>query len=106
MPLIFNVDQKAPFESFMLVLDEAKSQEKQKFYINGQPKGDSAVGDLKAVGTAEIQTTTAEATAGQPTATEAAAGPSVAAGPTRSAEAPAAQTMTAGPQANVAEATE
>lgn len=38
IPLIFNVDQKAPFESFLLVLDEAKSQGKQKFLINGQPK--------------------------------------------------------------------
>lgn len=37
-PLVFNVDQRAPFESFLLVLDEAKSQGKQKFLINGQPK--------------------------------------------------------------------
>ena len=38
LPIIFNVDQKAPFESFMLVLDEAKSLERHKFLINGQPK--------------------------------------------------------------------
>ncbi len=35
-PIIFNVDQKAPFESFVAVLDEAKSQGKHKFLINGQ----------------------------------------------------------------------
>lgn len=38
-PVIFNVDQSAPFEAFMLVLDEAKSQDRRKFLINGQPKG-------------------------------------------------------------------
>jgi len=38
VPLVFNVDQSAPFESFMMVLDEAKSQEKQKFLINGRPR--------------------------------------------------------------------
>lgn len=44
--LIFNVDQKAPFESFLLVLDEAKSQGKQKFLINGQPKKDTPLADM------------------------------------------------------------
>lgn len=37
-PIIFNVDQAAPFEAFMTVLDEAKSQERHKFLINGKPK--------------------------------------------------------------------
>ena len=37
-PLIFNVDQNAPFDAFMTVLDEAKSQERHKFLINGRPK--------------------------------------------------------------------
>ena len=37
-PLVFNVDQGAPFEAFMTVLDEAKSQERHRFLINGRPK--------------------------------------------------------------------
>lgn len=37
-PIIFNVDQAAPFEAFMTVLDEAKSHERHKFLINGKPK--------------------------------------------------------------------
>jgi biopolymer transport protein ExbD len=37
-PIIFNIDQEAPFEAFMVVLDEAKSQNRHKFLINGQPK--------------------------------------------------------------------
>lgn len=37
-PIIFNVDQAAPFEAFMTVLDEAKGQNRRKFLINGQPK--------------------------------------------------------------------
>jgi len=38
VPIIFNVDQAAPFESFMTVLDEAKGLDRRKFLINGQPK--------------------------------------------------------------------
>ncbi|MDR1921577.1 MAG: biopolymer transporter ExbD [Candidatus Adiutrix sp.] len=42
VPIIFNVDKNAPFASFMLVLDEAKSQEKHRFLINGLPKAAAA----------------------------------------------------------------
>lgn len=41
-PIIFNIDQGAPFEAFMIVLDEAKSQNRHKFLINGQPKAPAA----------------------------------------------------------------
>ncbi|UQZ88035.1 biopolymer transporter ExbD [Deltaproteobacteria bacterium Smac51] len=40
VPIVFNVDQGAPFESFMTVLDEARSQDKHKFLISGQPKSE------------------------------------------------------------------
>jgi len=37
-PIIFNVDQAAPFEAFLTVLDEAKGQNRRKFLINGHPQ--------------------------------------------------------------------
>ncbi|MDR1044346.1 MAG: biopolymer transporter ExbD [Candidatus Adiutrix sp.] len=41
-PIIFNVDQDAPFEAFLTVLDEAKSQNRHQFLINGQPRKTAA----------------------------------------------------------------
>ncbi|MDR1657181.1 MAG: biopolymer transporter ExbD [Deltaproteobacteria bacterium] len=38
-PIIFNVDQAAPFESFLTLLDEARSLDRHRFMINAQPTG-------------------------------------------------------------------
>lgn len=96
VPLIFNVDQKAPFESFMLVLDEAKSQEKQRFYINGRPKGEAA-GQASAPGGATAEdgaaVTGAEGAASGPVSPTAAEGQPLKA---ETAGPAAGQAMTAG----------
>jgi biopolymer transport protein ExbD len=43
-PLIFNVDQAAPFNAFLTLIDEAKLLNRQRFLINAQPPSDNGGG--------------------------------------------------------------